>query len=382
MEGMARAGAGEPFVVTKPEEAPAIAEKFRQYVQSPVLTHIKLDFGGLETYDVEPASIPDVFAERPVIVFGKWRGQPKGTISLRGYSGVHAYEQKTDVTSVKPLATNSALRSLWARSVITRLSDYNILQKNDQRIAEVTELGLKYSLLTAYTSFVAIDSKVRRTEGDLTRIDQPLPLPEGVSDYAVGGGIAGAPVAMQGMAKSLAMGSQPSTAPFAYGRPAAPARGAADRRVSAERGDGWKSAARPGGRTELSDKEEPAENREGKSEDIKGRDQSDWMLRIDKLLVTGGLSETAVKRVIEENAKDIANCLRVGVTAGAGEKLTLRWTLDGRGRVVDVKIVSASAGTRAMGKCLAENVRQWGFDAPAQSGAIVTVTFAVELSRK
>ncbi|HBZ55886.1 MAG TPA: hypothetical protein DEO88_10815, partial [Syntrophobacteraceae bacterium] len=94
------------------------------------------------------------------------------------------------------------------------------------------------------------------------------------------------------------------------------------------------------------------------------------------------LSETAVKRVIEENAKDIANCLRVGVTAGAGEKLTLRWTLDGRGRVVDVKIVSASAGTRAMGKCLAENVRQWGFDAPAQSGAIVTVTFAVELSRK
>jgi Ca-activated chloride channel family protein len=34
--------------------------------------------------DVEPASIPDVLADRPVIVFGKWREQAGGTIALSG----------------------------------------------------------------------------------------------------------------------------------------------------------------------------------------------------------------------------------------------------------------------------------------------------------
>ena len=87
IEGMARAGMGEPFVITKPDEAPAKAEAFRTLVQSPVLTRIKADFGGFDVYDLEPASIPDVLADRPVIIFGKWRGKPEGTITIKGISG-------------------------------------------------------------------------------------------------------------------------------------------------------------------------------------------------------------------------------------------------------------------------------------------------------
>ena len=49
----------------------------------------------------------------------------------------------------------------------------------------VTSLGLTYGLLTRYTSFVAVQEIVRTQEsGD--DVDQPLPLPQGVSDFAVG----------------------------------------------------------------------------------------------------------------------------------------------------------------------------------------------------
>ncbi|HEV2845853.1 MAG TPA: VIT and VWA domain-containing protein, partial [Thermoanaerobaculia bacterium] len=58
IEGMARAGQGEPFVVTTPGEAKAVAASFQTYVQSPVLTDIAVDAQGFETYDVEPASYP------------------------------------------------------------------------------------------------------------------------------------------------------------------------------------------------------------------------------------------------------------------------------------------------------------------------------------
>jgi Ca-activated chloride channel family protein len=53
-------------------------------------------------------------------------------------------------------------------------------------MAEITALGLSYGLLTRYTSFVAVQEIVRRTTEGADDVDQPLPLPEGVSDLAVG----------------------------------------------------------------------------------------------------------------------------------------------------------------------------------------------------
>ncbi len=72
------------------------------------------------------------------------------------------------MNSIRQHRKNSALRHLWARNRIRTLSDYNKLSPGDERVQEVTNLGLTYRLLTAYTS-----------------VAQPLPLPEGVSEHAV-----------------------------------------------------------------------------------------------------------------------------------------------------------------------------------------------------
>jgi Ca-activated chloride channel family protein len=71
IEGMAKTGQGEPFVVTEPGAAEAAAERFKAYVQAPVLTGIKIDFGSFGAYDVEPAVHGDLFAERPLVISGK-----------------------------------------------------------------------------------------------------------------------------------------------------------------------------------------------------------------------------------------------------------------------------------------------------------------------
>jgi hypothetical protein len=41
MEGLARAGMGEPFIITKPAEAAEQAARFRKMIDSPVLTNVK-----------------------------------------------------------------------------------------------------------------------------------------------------------------------------------------------------------------------------------------------------------------------------------------------------------------------------------------------------
>ena len=171
---------------SRKQEANKEAERFREYINKPVLTQIKKEFSGFQAYDIEPLSIPDVLAERPVIIFGKYKGDPKGTVKIKGYAGKKQYKKTFEVSNFKPDKNNSAIRYLWARKRIQLLDDYNNLSYNDQRVKEVTNLGLKYNLMTAYTSFIAVDEQTVNEDGDLTTVKQTVPLPEGVSDYAVG----------------------------------------------------------------------------------------------------------------------------------------------------------------------------------------------------
>jgi Ca-activated chloride channel family protein len=188
IEGMARAGQGEPFVATNPSEAEKVAEKFQEYVQSPVLTDIEVDMDGFDAYDVEPLAVPDLFAERPLVIFGKWRGKPEGTIRVTGLGGEGSYENVSEAAEATSSEDNRALRYLWARERVRRLSDYEAGGGEENRAA-ITALGLDYELLTQYTSFIAVHEVVRNTEGPAQSVDQPLPLPEGVSDMAVGGSV-------------------------------------------------------------------------------------------------------------------------------------------------------------------------------------------------
>ncbi|MCA9553282.1 MAG: VWA domain-containing protein, partial [Myxococcales bacterium] len=71
IEGLARAGLGEPFVVLNPSEAEPKSQAFLRYIEQPVLTDVKVSFDGFDVYDVEPPATPDLFASRPVVVFGK-----------------------------------------------------------------------------------------------------------------------------------------------------------------------------------------------------------------------------------------------------------------------------------------------------------------------
>jgi Ca-activated chloride channel family protein len=187
IEGVARAGRGESFVVTKPEEAREAAARFSEYVRAPLLTDVHVEYSGFDVYDVEPPSIPDLFARRPLVLFGKWRGKPSGEIKISGKTADGMYTQTFKAAETKPVQIHAPLKYLWARSRVARLSDYNV-QGNDPDIKkEVTELGLNYSLLTPYTSFIAVLEEVRNHQGAADSVDQPLPLPAGVSELAVGG---------------------------------------------------------------------------------------------------------------------------------------------------------------------------------------------------
>ncbi len=189
IEGLAQAGQGEPFVVTAPGEAAEVAAAFADYVSAPVLTDVRVGFEGFDAYDVEPRALPDVLAARPVVVYGKWRGSPGGAIQVAGVSASGDFSQRFDVAGAMPEPENRAVAQLWARKRIAALSDYGLVEPSEEARSEILALGLRYRLLTKFTSFVAVSHIVRNRAGDAADVKQPLPLPKGVSASAVGGSV-------------------------------------------------------------------------------------------------------------------------------------------------------------------------------------------------
>jgi Ca-activated chloride channel family protein len=321
IEGMAHVGMGEPFIITNPDEAPAKAERFRAMIQSPVLTGVKANFNGFAAYDVEPLSIPDILAERPVIVFGKWRGKPRGEITLTGMSGEGKYTDTIEVAGTKPSKDNSALRYLWARHRITLLSDYNKLRSDDKRIKEVTDLGLTYNLLTAYTSFVAIDTEVRNTEGKPTTVTQPLPLPQGVSDYAVGG-------------------------------------------ISATRA--YAPMAKLASPAELESKGVLKEQIVAKDKSMKKSS-----VTIGDVIVSGGLSKEVVTKVINDHLKELETCRSLAIPE---RKVTVTLTIGADGVVKDIKVVFGFTKNKTADQCIVKLMKKWQFQANTDKETKATIT--------
>ena len=186
VEGLAKTGLGEPFVVTRPEEASEAANRFSTYLRSPVLTRVHIRYQGFKAYDVEPHSQPDLFAQRPLMVTGKWRGKATGEIEVSGNTPSGVYSRAFKLDEARPQPSHRALRYLWARTRIAALADYSSEGVSERAEREITQLGLTYGLLTPYTSFVAVLEKRRNKRGAASDVEQPLPLPLGVSQLAVG----------------------------------------------------------------------------------------------------------------------------------------------------------------------------------------------------
>lgn len=194
IEGLARAGQGEPFVVLNEAAADEQAERLRQMIDAPVLANPQVRFAGLQVYDVEPVVLPDLFAQRPLVVFGKWRGVAHGSLQVEGRGAAGPYRVELPIRPEMASASNQALGYLWARHKVASLTDQETLEGDYAHSQAILDLGLKYNLLTAYTSFIAVDEQVRNPDpAAAASVKQPLPLPQGVSNQAIGALVSSTP---------------------------------------------------------------------------------------------------------------------------------------------------------------------------------------------
>ncbi len=189
IEGMGRMGQGESFYLTPDEDPAPVVNRFFEVVSRPSLTNIEVAFKGCRISTLRPEKLPDLFAGRPLSLVGKYENGGRCKIIVTGWLAGKRWKQSMDVTLPDRETDQKGLSCLWARRSIEGLSDLQAIGEISEKKGKerITELALKYSLMSAYTSFVAIDSQVRNKDGEAQTVAVPVPLPDQVSPYAAPG---------------------------------------------------------------------------------------------------------------------------------------------------------------------------------------------------
>jgi Ca-activated chloride channel family protein len=178
LDGLATEGRGTVAYLGLEDSAAAVMQYYFERISRPALTDVAIDWNGLAATDVYPARMPDLFAGRPVVVTGKFSGTPDD-VRVRGRLGREAVS--FDVAAARE-SPQPALRSLWARLRIEDLARRQTLtgDPNGALAASIRTTALEHSLMSAYTSFVAVDA-AERTAGERgTTVNQAVPVPAGV----------------------------------------------------------------------------------------------------------------------------------------------------------------------------------------------------------
>lgn len=203
LDAMAKVGRGCVAHVAAGDSPDQIMDRFFDRISRPALTDVKLDLGELagSVEEVFPRTIPDLYAGRAIVINGKLKPGatlPNGVIRLRGTqlgqkgaaggapgndapgAAETVIELPLTMSGIVPAATHSALPQVWARHKLADIADHANPAAVAESVGLIRETALRYGLMSAFTSFVAVDSQTVTAGTSGTTVTQPVPMPEGV----------------------------------------------------------------------------------------------------------------------------------------------------------------------------------------------------------
>lgn len=189
MNRMASLGRGAVAYLSLNDDAVKVVDRFHDQISHPAMTDLAIDWGNMNVTDVYPSRLPDLIVGRPVVLTGRFTGEP-GTVKINGRVDMEPAAFSVAIDDEEGSQKHDGIAAVWARLKIKDL----MLQKAEVPAAAeeielaVTQTALAYNLMSNFTSFVAVDS-LTKTKGEFgTTVAVPVSVPDGVRyDTTVGG---------------------------------------------------------------------------------------------------------------------------------------------------------------------------------------------------
>ncbi|MBW4645694.1 MAG: after-VIT domain-containing protein [Goleter apudmare HA4340-LM2] len=185
---IAELGRGMARIIRHDEPTDEVVEKFYRQINNPVLANINLQWeGDGESPVIYPSTPPDLFAEQPLVLFGKKPDSRAGKLHVTGIAAGGTRYQQTFNLNFEATG-NPAIAQLWGRSRIKDLMNQMVSGETKGGVEAVTDTALTYQLLSQYTAFVAVSDDVRvdSSQGSVS-VQVPVEMAEGISYQGIFG---------------------------------------------------------------------------------------------------------------------------------------------------------------------------------------------------
>ncbi|MFT5422308.1 MAG: Ca-activated chloride channel family protein [Phycisphaerales bacterium] len=190
MEQMASFGRGVVAYLNPGDESRPVMSLFMDRIEHAALTDVRLELPGAMASEMYPARMPDLYVGRPIVTLGRYEGTldesdwgKNGGAKMLGRTG--GLTAQVELGEPRFVDQDAGLDTVWARTKIASLNRGAITagaaSEREEYTQMVESLALNHNLMSAFTSFVAVDS-TRVTEGSTgTSVGVPVPVPVGVA---------------------------------------------------------------------------------------------------------------------------------------------------------------------------------------------------------
>jgi Ca-activated chloride channel homolog len=184
LKRLAGLGGGACELVESEDRLDAVMDRVHRRIGAPVVTDLRLEPSGFEPDpdSVAPRRLPALFAGAPLVVCGRYRGEPAGALTVHGRD---AAGQSWSATVPATVTGTSALAAMWARTHLRDLEDRYAADPSPDRDLErqIVDVSLRFGVLCRFTAFVAADVQVVNEGGTVHRVLQPVDAPAGWSMF-------------------------------------------------------------------------------------------------------------------------------------------------------------------------------------------------------
>jgi Ca-activated chloride channel family protein len=151
---------GASVYIGPTEDLEVALSSFYEKISSPVLSDLAVEFSGIETNQVYPRVLPDLFKGSQLVLVGRYKGDGPVSVTVTGRTG---RDEKRFVLERRALSGNdraSFLPRLWAtRRIGYLLEEVRLQGRNAELEDEIRKLGLKYGIVTPFTSFLVTEKE-------------------------------------------------------------------------------------------------------------------------------------------------------------------------------------------------------------------------------
>jgi Ca-activated chloride channel family protein len=191
LDKLAADNSGVADYIEPKENLEVKVSNFFTKVNSPVLTNLELDFGGLQTDMMYPRQLSDIFKGTQLTIIGRYQNQgdlDNLTFRLKGKTGKETRTfTYSNLDFPMRAETNDFLPRLWAtRRVGWLVEQIRSNGENKELRDEIVDLGTRFGIVTPYTSYLATDGSEKQILMPMSQAGRSTAPPKAAIDSVSG----------------------------------------------------------------------------------------------------------------------------------------------------------------------------------------------------